>query len=505
MLEDGAMRTATDEVATIAPVGEQKPLAFHQRLSGKLLLLTVLFVMIAEVLIFIPSLASMRLGWLHDRLATAAAASVVIAASKAGSIPRSVQDSVLMATGTKAIALREKGVSRLLVVSDMPPTVDRHIDLARTGPVQAIVDAFDTLIFGGDRIIRVYGPIGDSKEVIELVTSDAPLKAAMLAYLRNIALVSLIISLITAGLVFFAINGLLIRPICLMTENMLAFARNPHDPARIMRFDKRPDELGIAERELASMQAALQRTLAEQKHLADLGLAVSKINHDLRNILASAQLMSDRLTQVEDPSVKRFAPKLIRTLDRAVAYTQSVLSYGRAQEAPPARRRIRLYGLVADVEQMAGIEAETGTSFRNLVPEDFEIDADPEQFFRVISNLCRNAVQAMTADPASDAPLVRRLTVTAGRIGTTAIIGIEDTGPGLSPKARENLFSAFRGSTRPDGTGLGLAIAHELVRAHGGTLELREGGGSGAHFEIRIPDGPVSLADWRKERGSVSG
>jgi len=272
-----------------------------------------------------------------------------------------------------------------------------------------------------------------------------------------------------------------------------------------MRFDKRPDELGIAERELASMQAALQRTLAEQKHLADLGLAVSKINHDLRNILASAQLMSDRLTQVEDPSVKRFAPKLIRTLDRAVAYTQSVLSYGRAQEAPPARRRIRLYGLVADVEQMAGIEAETGTSFRNLVPEDFEIDADPEQFFRVISNLCRNAVQAMTADPASDAPLVRRLTVTAGRIGTTAIIGIEDTGPGLSPKARENLFSAFRGSTRPDGTGLGLAIAHELVRAHGGTLELREGGGSGAHFEIRIPDGPVSLADWRKERGSVSG
>ena len=264
-----------------------------------------------------------------------------------------------MATGTKAIALREKGVSRLLVVSDMPPSVDRHIDLAATGPLQAIIDAFDTLIFGGDRIIRVYGPIGQSRKIIELVTSDAPLKAAMLAYLRNIAIVSLIISLVTASLVFFAINRLLIRPVGRMTQNMLDFARSPHDAARILVPEDRQDELGIAERELAAMQGALQRTLAEQKHLADLGLAVSKINHDLRNMLASAQLMSDRLAAVDDPSVQRFAPKLIRTLDRAIAYTRSVLSYGRAQEAPPKRRRIRLHDLVADVEQLIGIEPES--------------------------------------------------------------------------------------------------------------------------------------------------
>lgn len=496
------MAETSNDTSPASSADEVKPLVFHRRLSGKLLLLTVLFVMIAEVLIFIPSLASMRMSWLHDRLATAAAASVVIASSKAGSIPRSVQDDVLMATGTKAIALREKGVSRLLVASDMPPTVDRHIDLAATGPLQAIVDAFDTLVFGGNRIIRVYGPIGDSQKVIELVTSDAPLKSAMLAYLRNIALISLLISLITAGLVFFAINGMLIRPIERMTRNMLAFARRPDDPGRIMRPEARHDELGIAERELAAMQSTLQRTLAEQKHLADLGLAVSKINHDLRNILASAQLMSDRLAMVDDPSVLRFAPKLIRTLDRAIAYTQSVLSYGRAQEAPPSRRHIRLFGLVADVEQMVGIEPDSGIEFRNLVPADLEIDADPEQLFRVISNLCRNAVQAMGSEPADDASVIKRLTVTAGRIGTTTIIGIEDTGPGLPPKARENLFAAFRGSTRSDGTGLGLAIAHELVRAHGGSLELREDRGSGTHFEIRIPDSPVSLADWRKEHGS---
>jgi len=477
--------------AAPAAGGETGPLAFHRRLSGKLLLLTAIFVMIAEVLIFIPSLASMRMNWLHDRLATAAAASVVIAASKDGSIPRSVQDDVLMATGTKAIALREKGVSRLLVVSDMPPSVDRHIDLAATGPLQAIIDAFDTLIFGGDRIIRVYGPIGQSRKIIELVTSDAPLKAAMLAYLRNIAIVSLIISLVTASLVFFAINRLLIRPVGRMTQYMLDFARSPHDAARILVPEDRQDELGIAERELAAMQGALQRTLAEQKHLADLGLAVSKINHDLRNMLASAQLMSDRLAAVDDPSVQRFAPKLIRTLDRAIAYTRSVLSYGRAQEAPPKRRRIRLHDLVADVEQLIGIEPESGLLFRNLVPEEFELDADPEQLFRVIGNLCRNSVEAMAGDPSGEASIVKRLTVTADRLGSGTFIAIEDTGPGLSPKARENLFAAFRGSTRADGTGLGLAIARELVLAHGGTITLRDERASGACFEIRIPDVPA--------------
>ncbi len=66
----------------------------------------------------------------------------------------------------------------------------------------------------------------------------------------------------------------------------------------ILKPSERQDELGIAERELAGMQGVLADTLRQQRRLADLGLAVSKINHDLRNILASAQLISDRLSDV---------------------------------------------------------------------------------------------------------------------------------------------------------------------------------------------------------------
>src|SRR5690606_7523539 len=207
-----------------------------------------------------------------------------------------------------------------------------------------------------------------------------------------------IIPLITAMLVYAAINRMMIRPIRAMTRSMLDFARTPDDPARIISPSGRDDEIGVAERELASMQAQLQRTLAEQKHLANLGLAVSKINHDMRNTLAAAQLISDRLTTIKDPVAQNLVPRLLRAIDRAVSYTEGVLSYGRTQEAPPRRRKLRLRQVVEEVHEFLGLDIGTDIELVNNVAAEFEIDADSEQLFRILSNLSRNAVQAMLAD-----------------------------------------------------------------------------------------------------------
>jgi signal transduction histidine kinase len=295
--------------------------------------------------------------------------------------------------------------------------------------------------------------------------------------------------------VFYAINRIMIRPIRAMTGSMLAFSRAPDDPGRIIEPEDRGDEIGVAERELAGMQRQLQKTLGEQKHLADLGLAVSKINHDMRNILASAQLMSDRLRSVKDPTAQSLAPKLVRALDRAVSYSEGVMAYGRTQEAPPARRRLRLRQLVDDVQELLGIDPADGIEFVNAVDPAFEVDADSEQLFRVLTNLCRNALEAMAAD--RERAVVNRLSVSAERIGSVSRILVADTGPGLPQKARDNLFAAFRGSARSGGTGLGLAIAHELVRAHGGSIGLVESVGGRTVFSITIPDQPVRLEDAR--------
>ena len=156
-------------------------------LSTKLLLLTILFVLVAEVLIFVPSVAHFRLQWLGQRLGTAAAVSVVLLEGEPDGLSRTARNDVLMAIGARAIAVRDGGVSRLLIVSDMPPTVDEHIDLDGTGPALAIRGAMSTLFFGGDRLLRVFGKVGDSDKEFELVIPDRGLRGAMLTYARNVA------------------------------------------------------------------------------------------------------------------------------------------------------------------------------------------------------------------------------------------------------------------------------------------------------------------------------
>ncbi len=498
MESGGRMSDRQNEQLGNAETDTARTVSLARGLSTKLLLLTALFVLIAEVLIFVPSIANFRLNWLAERLGTAAAVSIVLVEDDASTLSRQIQDEVLRSIGARAIAVRDnEGVSRLLVVAEMPPSVDEHIDLGHTGYLSAMSGALDTLAFGGDRMLRVFGKVGDSTKEFELIIADSRLRDAMLVYSGNVALLSLLISLITATLVYYTIDRIMIRPIRRMTRSMLDFSRKPDDPSRIIDPEERGDEIGVAERELADMQIRMQKTLGEQKHLADLGLAVSKINHDMRNILASAQLMSDRLGMVKDPTVQALAPRLLKALDRAVSYSSGVLAYGRTQEPPPSRRRLRLWQVVEDVHNL-GVELDSKVEFINAVDPGFEIDADPEQLFRVLTNLCRNAIQAMTAG--SDAAAVNRLTISAERQGTVCRILVTDTGPGLPQKARENLFTAFRGSARSGGTGLGLAIAHELVRAHGGALELVESIGGRTIFSVTIPDQPVRLDD---ARGSV--
>src|SRR5690606_22028312 len=187
-----------------------------------------------------------------------------------------------------------------------------------------------------------------------------------------------------------------------------------------------------------------------------------------------------------DPNVQRFAPKLIAALDRAISYCQTTLAYGRARESEPSRRLLALSRLVDDVADSLGLMSHPIIEWENRVPADLEIDADPDQLFRVMINLCRNAIQAMDGDQGPS--VVRRLRVYARRDGAVVTIRVEDTGPGLPEKARAHLFQPFQGTVSAGGAGLGLAISAELVRAHGGEINLLERSGPGTTFEVVIPD-----------------
>jgi signal transduction histidine kinase len=362
---------------------------------------------------------------------------------------------------------------------------------------RAIIEAFATLFCSDTAVMRVVGPAPMGGEFIEIVADEAPLRQAMVQFSVHILILSLIISAISAALVYLALHFLLVRPMRRMTANMVAFRADPENPARVIAASRRNDEIGTAERELAAMQGNLAALLAQKSHLAALGLAVSKINHDLRNLLTSAQLFSERLAKISDPHVQRFTPQLMRALERAIVFCQSTLSYGRLQEAPPDRRMVALEGIVEHVRETLGLDESSSIAWVSAVERGLMVDADPDQLFRVLLNLARNAVQAFGTREAKD-PGRDQIRITGRREGAVVAIEISDTGPGLPVHAREHLFEPFAASNRTGSSGLGLAIAAELVRAHGGEIRLVEGT-IGATFRLTIPDRAVEL-DARRER-----
>jgi signal transduction histidine kinase len=314
----------------------------------------------------------------------------------------------------------------------------------------------------------------------------------------NILLLSLFISATTAALVYLALHYMFVRPLRRITVNMMAFRADPENPARVIAASRRQDEVGLAERELGSMQQDLASMLHQKSRLAALGLAVSKINHDLRNLLASAQLFSEGLSHLPDPRVQRFAPKLMRALERAIDFCQSTLSYGRAQEAPPDRKPVELEALVEEVRETLGMQTIAQIGWVVAIERGLIVDADHDQLLRVLLNLTRNAAQALETRAPND-PLRDQIRITGRREGAVVVIEVSDTGPGFPDKAKEHLFEAFQGSTRTGGTGLGLVIAAELVRLHGGEIRLVEGT-IGATFRITIPDRAVELDAHRDAR-----
>jgi len=483
-----------DQAARPEPV-----LAPRFGLSGKLLVFTILFVMIAEVMIYVPSIAIYRLMWLNDRLASAYTAALVLDAAPNGMVPDSLAKQILDSIGARAVAMKMGTQRRLLAVGDAPPPIADDFDMRNVYVFDSIIDAFRMMLENKKDVMRVVGPAPRGGDYIEIILDEPPLRKAMLRYSVDLLLVSLLISGITAALVYLTLHYMFVRPMRRVTANMIAFRADPENADRIMAPSARTDEIGFAERELATMQTELASMLHQKSRLATLGLAVSKINHDLRNLLGSAQLISDRMSSLSDPEVQRFAPKLMRALERAIAFCQSTLSYGRLQEPPPDRKPILLQPLVEEVHETLGLGPDASIRWISAVERGLMVEADYDQLFRILVNLSRNAVQALESRATCCDPGRDQIRITGRREGAVVVVEVSDTGPGFSERARAHLFEAFQGSTRTGGAGLGLAIAAELVRAHGGDIRLVEGT-IGATLRLTIPDRAVELSARRGAR-----
>jgi signal transduction histidine kinase len=457
-------------------------------LSARLLVLTAFFVMLSEVLIFVPSVARFRMDYLETRLASGYLATLALEASPTGRVDQALTNRLLARVGAHAVILhRGNGMVLMLDSPAPPPRADATIDLGKFSIYRAILASLRTFVRQGGRVLRVEGPApAEAGARIALLIDEAPLRMQMWDFGRRIFVLSIVISLLTAALVYLALHWLLVRPMRRITANMTLFRDDPEDASRRIRPGRRRDEIGRAERELAMLQETVAGALGQRARLAALGTAITKINHDLRSILATARLVADGLSASAAPEVRRAMPRLVEAIDRAVLLCTQTLDFSREGAPPFSPSRFPLAQLVAEVAADLGEPAEE-FAIDNAVAADLIVEADRAQLYRVLSNLAHNALEAGA----------RRLRVAASREAAVIAIEIADDGPGLPPKAVDNLFRPFFGSARPGGSGLGLAIARELMRLHGGDIELLSTTGTGTAFRLTLP-APASVSRARR-------
>ena len=455
---------------------------FLNTLSGRFLLLSMVFVMLAEVMIFVPSIARFRAEFMLTRLKQAQIAALTQLATEDMIMPE-LEAELLANAEVFNVVLRRDDVRQLVLSSPLPAAISETYDLRMAGPWELIRDAFACLLQPENQIIRVIGnPVQEAGTLIEITIETKPLRDAMIDYGVRILLLSALISAVTAFLLFLAVRRLLVQPIHRVVRHMQTYAEAPEDARRVIEPTADVIELRLAEDALKSMQTQLTGALRQKERLAQLGGAVAKISHDLRNILTTAQLFADRIEASADPTVARTAPKLVNSISRAVSLCEATLTFGKAEEPPPQLRRLNLAQLAEEVMEGEGLGRNTRTACLIDIPSGLTIRADSEQLHRILSNLVRNAHQAIeaTGQPGT-------IELSAGEEDREWWIRIGDTGPGLPQRARENLFSAFQGGARKGGTGLGLAIAAELAKGHGGRLELVRSDEDGTEFTLHLP------------------
>ncbi|MEM7241968.1 MAG: HAMP domain-containing sensor histidine kinase [Pseudomonadota bacterium] len=453
-------------------------------LTGRFIILTFIFVMLAEVLILVPSMANFRKEYLRERLERSQIAALAVLASPDRYLREDLRDELLENAEVLNIVLNRNEERELIISAPMPAATDMSIQLENYSTFQAALDSFMSLFSKDEHILHIKGsPVKMGGNEIEITLKDTGLTASMREYARNILLISLAISLMVGVMLFFAIRALIGQPIARLVRHIQRFQSAPEDARQIIEPRATITEFYNTEVALAEMETQLSSALGERKRMVALGEAISKISHDLRNMLTTAQLLADRVEMSEDPRIQRVAPKLVSALSKAVNLCERTLSFGKAEEPAPELAKFNLHQMVEEIalaEELA--IGDKPVTIEIDVPKRMSIWADREQIFRVVSNIVRNARQVLCAR-AEPGEIKIKAEI---RPSNWAIV-VSDNGPGMPAKARTNIFMPFKGSARAGGSGLGLAIASELVAGHDGSLILLYSGEQGTAFEITLP------------------
>ena len=451
-------------------------------LSWRILGLVVVAVMTAEILLFLPSIARFRLVYLEQLIESGTLAALALDATPDNMVTEDVKRALLNHARVDAVVLVEPNKPRRALLNIAPRPDMPTFNLKERGALGLIWDALAAMTRDGAYYTRVGGEsMRLPKAMVWIVVDELPMRIAMYGFTGRVLVLSIIIALFTAALLHLALRWLVLRPLQDLSADLVAFRGAPEEPGTARPPVDRNDEIGVVDREFQNLQREIRASLRQKSRLAEVGAASNKINHDLRNILSTARLLSDRLARSDDERTRKLAPTILNTIDRATRLASDAIQYVRDRPTP----RITEFDLSDLVDEVGVALQEQGEdsdpnvlrNWVNALGGERRVRADRDLLYRVFVNLGRNAFDAGAS----------AVTVKAKNGGNFLVVGVSDNGPGLPADVAAQLFKPFTTGGRAGGAGLGLCIARDLVRAHGGEIALAETGPQGTTFRFTLP------------------
>ena len=459
-------------------------------LAARVLAVTIGFVLLAMSLFYVTRLTAHREMLLHGKISAVQTTVDAFGMAAPTPPPQDLSRKILNSVDVKWMAIETPVGRHEFVTAGGPLESVESVTADGSSYFESMAATFHALFAAPGTVVKLSAPAQANEPAIEFAFDETTLVQSLKRVSYNFLTISLTIAAVVTCVLWAALWRMVLQPVRRLTSNIIAFGESPQDGSRVIAPSGRGNEIGRAEAALAVMQGSLAHELAQGKRLAELGMAVARINHDLRNILSAAQLISDRLATIPDPLAQRLAPRLVATLDRAIQFCQSTLTYGASRELPPSRRRFDLSELVSQVVESGQAEHDAAVDYNIDIPPRFCVHADPDHILRVLENLSRNAAQALMTKGATDGR-PKAIRFAAIRTDGLALIEISDTGPGFPPDQYDRIFEPFHKSTSDVGAGLGLAIAADLVTRNGGAITLAPAKADdfycGARFLIKLP------------------
>ena len=459
-------------------------------LSWRILGLVIVAVMTAEILIFLPSIARFRMVYLEQLIESGTLAALALDATPDNMVTEEVKRSLLNNARVDTVVLVEPNKPKRALMTIEPKASMPSYNLKEEGVLPLIWDALAAMTHEGQRFIRVGGEsMRLPRAMVWIVVDELPMRIAMYGYATRILVLSVIIALFTAALLYLALRWLVILPLQGLSADMTAFRRDPEEPGSERPPTRRNDEIGVVDREFQNLQRELRASLRQKSRLAEVGAATNKINHDLRNMLSTARLLSDRLSRSDNERTRALAPTILNTIDRAARLASDAIEYVRDRPTPRLAK-VELADLVDEVGVELQEQGEESTPnivrhWVNEVGSDCQVRADRDLLYRVFLNLGRNAFEAGATTVTVSA--------IAGAADADLRIDVTDDGPGVPQEVAAQVFRPFVTSGRAGGAGLGLAIARDLVCAHGGDITLAKSSVQGSTFSFTLPPNGISV------------